>query len=294
MSHASNIRELLHAGEGLDVEFKTCRDALNRDVFESVCAFLNRHGGHLLLGVRDNGEVSGVAPEAMVQIRKDFATIINNPQKLTPPFYLAMDEVTLDGHTVLHVYVPESSQIHRCKGRIFDRNEDGDLDITDNTALVAQLYQRKQSTYAENRIYPYICLDDLRTDLIADARKRASIQKPDHPWQAMDDRELLESAQLYLRDFRSGEEGFTLAAVLLLGRNDVILSVLPHHRTDLIVRRKTATVTTTATMYALTCWKATSASWPSWPSTCPTRSTWRATSASTSATTSSAKWRPIC
>ncbi len=54
---------LLDHGEGLQVEFKTCQTRLSRDVYESVCAFLNRSGGELLLGVRDDGEVVGIDPE---------------------------------------------------------------------------------------------------------------------------------------------------------------------------------------------------------------------------------------
>ena len=50
-----------------------------------------------------------------------------------PPMYLSVDVVELDGKSLLRIYVPESSQVHRCKGRIYDRNEDGDLDITDHT-----------------------------------------------------------------------------------------------------------------------------------------------------------------
>ena len=34
------------------------------------------------------------------------------------------------------------------------------------------------------------------------------------------------------------KEGFTLAAILLLGDDNVILSVLPHHRTDALLRRE--------------------------------------------------------
>mgnify|MGYP000899678591 CR=1 FL=1 len=37
------IQELLLAGEGLDIEFKQSKRQLNKDVFESVCAFLNRN-----------------------------------------------------------------------------------------------------------------------------------------------------------------------------------------------------------------------------------------------------------
>ena len=73
---------------------------------------------------------------------------------------------------------PESSQIHSCNGRIYDRNEDGDLDITDHTRLVSILYHRKQETYSENKIFPYATLDHLREDLIAKARKVYGNQDP--------------------------------------------------------------------------------------------------------------------
>ncbi|HCS74147.1 MAG TPA: AAA family ATPase, partial [Clostridiales bacterium] len=48
------IQELLVGGEGLTVEFKQSKNKLNKNVFETVCAFLNRNGGHLLLGVDNN------------------------------------------------------------------------------------------------------------------------------------------------------------------------------------------------------------------------------------------------
>lgn len=123
----SQILELISKGEGLDLEFKACLNQLNRDVYETVCSFLNRHGGTLLLGVQDNGVIQGIEPDAAAQIRKDFVTAINNPQKISPPTYLAVDEVTVDGKPLLRIYVPESSQVHRCNGRIYDRNEDGDI-----------------------------------------------------------------------------------------------------------------------------------------------------------------------
>ena len=56
----SKIKNLIKQGEGLRVEFKKCRAALNKDIFETVCAFLNRFGGELLLGVADDGTVTGI------------------------------------------------------------------------------------------------------------------------------------------------------------------------------------------------------------------------------------------
>jgi ATP-dependent DNA helicase RecG len=96
-------------------------------------------------------------------------------------------QVRSHGKKLLHIYVPESSQVHRCNGRIYDRNKDGDLDITDHTVQVAQLYQRKQATYSENRVYPWIQPRDLRADLIDRCRRHVRINRKNHPWTDMGD-----------------------------------------------------------------------------------------------------------
>jgi len=233
----ADLKALIRQGEGNSVEFKECRRTLSRDVYETVCAFLNRHGGNLLLGVNDAGVVVGVDSDCVSQVKKDFVTAVNNPQKIKPACYLSIDEVTVDGKTVLHVFVPESSQVHRCNGRIFDRNEDGDLDITDHTRTVAELYHRKQTTYSENKIYPFATLERLREDLIAKCRKIATLRHEGHPWASMDDLDFLKSAQLYQTDLETGKSGVTLAGILLLGKDDLILAAVPHHRTDLILRK---------------------------------------------------------
>ncbi|MBW2080232.1 MAG: putative DNA binding domain-containing protein [Deltaproteobacteria bacterium] len=233
----ADLKALIKQGEGISIEFKECQRTINRNVYETVCAFLNRHGGSLLLGVNDSGEVTGVDHDCVEQIKKDFVTAINNPQKINPACYLSVDEVQIDGKTVLHIFVPESSQVHRCNERIFDRNEDGDLDITNHTRMVSDLYHRKQTTYSENKIYPFASLEDLRSDLIDKCRRLAGVGREGHPWLGMDDMELLKSAQLYQTDPETGKSGITLAGILLLGNDRLILSAVPHHRTDLILRK---------------------------------------------------------
>lgn len=99
------------------------------------------------------------------------------------------------------------------------------------------MYQRKETTYFETTVYPYVTLQDFRQDLIARARKTASLRVANHPWSTMDDLELMKSAGLYGYDYKNKIEGFNLASVLLLGKDHVILSVLPYHKTDAILRR---------------------------------------------------------
>lgn len=234
----NRFEELIAQGEGISIEFKECKDALPKNVFETLCAFLNRFGGDIFLGLKDDGTIIGVDKDKSKKIRADFVSAMNNPQKIFPTVYLPVDEFELDGKTILHVYVPESSQVHNTNRRIFDRNEDGDFDITDNTDLVAAMYIRKQREYTENTVFPYATENDLKQDLIDRARIMATNRNPHHPWERMTNEEILRSAGLYKKNLQTGESGYTLACILLFGTDEAILSALPHHKTDAIYRVK--------------------------------------------------------
>lgn len=121
---------------------------------------------------------------------------------------------------------------------IFDRNEDGDFDITNNTTLISNLYIRKRNTYIENKIYPFATMGDLRVDLIEEARKMASNITSNHPWLKMNNEEMLRSAGLYERNLETGKEGFNLACLLLFGKDDIIASALSYYKTDAILKVK--------------------------------------------------------
>ena len=94
-----------------------------------------------------------------------------------------------------------------------------------------------RQSLSENTLYPHVTLADLDSEVIGRARKLAVTRQPGHPWLSMSDDELIDSAQLRQRDERRGVTGLTLAAILLFGKDSTILSVLPHHRTDAILRR---------------------------------------------------------
>lgn len=81
----SEILKLIEGGENIQVEFKKSTTEITKDVYDTVCSFSNRDGGFILLGVKDNGEVLGVVPEAVDHMTRDFVTSINNGQKINPP-----------------------------------------------------------------------------------------------------------------------------------------------------------------------------------------------------------------
>jgi predicted HTH transcriptional regulator len=83
------LEEILAKGEGINVEFKEAKENLPKTLFESICAFLNTEGGKILLGVGDDGTVSGVDPDRIQKQKIDLANLTNNPQKLDPVFMLS-------------------------------------------------------------------------------------------------------------------------------------------------------------------------------------------------------------
>jgi len=233
----NRIKQLLADGEGLMIEYKECVNGLNNSVWETVCSFSNRYGGHLILGAEDDGTPIGVNPNAVQQIKRNFVNTLNNPQKTSPSLFMNLNEVELDGKVLLHVYIPVSSQIQSCSGRIYDRNEDGDFDITNSAELVAQLSLRKSNQFTEREIFPYATLDDMRLDLIPRVKKMAISRNSDHPWKDMEAMEIFQSAGLYEEDKRTGKKGFNLAAILLFGKDDVVRSCAPGIVTDALLRR---------------------------------------------------------
>ena len=230
------IKKLIDSGEKIDVEFKETGKGLSKDVYDSVCAFNNRKGGHIFLGVNDHKEITGLSPSSIDKILKEFTTSINNPMKLYPPLYLSPEIMEIDNKTIIHINVPEGYQVCRHNGRIWDRSYEGDINITDNAELVYKLYARKQSSYFVNKVYPNLDIDLLDKNTIDKARKMAIARNSNHVWKEMTDEELLRSSNLILKDPETGREGITLAAILLFGTENLIISVLAHHKTDAIFR----------------------------------------------------------
>lgn len=120
--------------------------------------------------------------------------------------------------------------------KIYDRINDSDVKVS-STSRIAALYIRKQNIFTEQKVYKYVQLEDLRADIISLCRQRAINKRSDHPWKNLSDIVLLKSAKLFSENYETGEKGFNLAAVLLLGKDDVIGSICPAYKTDALVRK---------------------------------------------------------
>lgn len=229
------LRKLIDGGESITVEFKESHSDITKDVYDSVCSFSNRDGGHIFLGIKDNGTIVGVLEDKIEKIKKQFVTTINNDSKMYPPLYLTPVTYEIDGMKIIYIRVPVSQDVVRCSGKIWDRNNDSDIDITHHSDEVYRLYARKRGSFFVNKV-THFGIDALRTDLIDRAREMTSVRDKNHPWKAMSDEALLRSAGLILTDEYSQIEGVTYAGILLFGKDSTIMSVLPQHKTDAIFR----------------------------------------------------------
>ena len=231
-----NIQQLIDNGEGVSLEFKKAGNKLPESLFETICAFLNRNGGIILLGVTDDKTIEGVDRTAVDSMVKNLANLSNNPQKLFPSFLLQSTLVEYQGKMLIHVFVPASSQVHRCNGKVFDRSADGDFELKTNEQI-KNSYIRKNTLYSENTVYPFLFETDFVPGLLERVRRIIKINRPDHPWNELSDQDFYTTAGLYRRDLATGKQGFTLAALLLFGKEEVIQSGIPHYKIDALVRR---------------------------------------------------------
>lgn len=233
-----DIHELerhLSAGEGLMLEFKRCGGVPGKDTFETICSFANRQGGNLFLGVNDSGDITGVPPKSAKSISRNIVNTVSNPVLFNVPPVVETETIETSKGMVIRVWVPVGPAVYSYKGVAYDRIADADVKVV-GIEQMSLLYLRKQNEYSERRIYQYVSLADFRRDLIARAREMALMRTPSHPWGRMTDEELLRSAKLYGKNRTTGQEGYTLAAVLLFGTDEVISDVCPAYRTDGIVR----------------------------------------------------------
>lgn len=232
------IKNIIAQGEGLNVEFKTCKDGISHSVYESVCSFLNNSGGYILLGVNDDGEVIGVNENNLDNMTKNFINVINDPKLFSPKPYITPLTVEIDQKKIICLYIESGIYVHRYKGQFFDRNGDADINVTEQPALLANLYARKVPESSENRIIPFLEINDLDNETFDYCRKLVSLRNKSHPWIKLSNEEILKSCGLITKDPTTGKVGFKQAALLLFGTEYSIANYMPSYRIEAIYRNK--------------------------------------------------------
>lgn len=230
-----NLLNIIKKGEGIHTEFKLANNGLPKNLFETVCAFLNREGGYIFLGVDDDKKIVGIPKEKISKLKKEFSNLCNNEQKINPTVYLTLNELIVNNKIILYVYVLVSKNIHMSNGKFYDRNEDGDYSFGLSSTLVDNTLYRKSNKSYETMLYPDLTMNDLRKDLIERARMMVKLKNKDHAWLKMSDEEMLRSAKLLQPD-ENGKECINLACLLIFGKDEAIYRKIPYLKVDALLR----------------------------------------------------------
>ncbi len=142
MSHY--IKNLISEGEHQQLDFKY-EISDSRKIARSLVAFANTDGGRLLIGIKDNGAISGVKSSEEFYMVETAATLFTKPEV---PY--TTREWKVDGKTVVEVIVhPRAGKPHKAPDKngsykVFVRVKDQNL--LANTVLLKYWQRREQES----------------------------------------------------------------------------------------------------------------------------------------------------
>ncbi|MEO6682896.1 MAG: RNA-binding domain-containing protein [Ginsengibacter sp.] len=232
----NELNTIIANGEGVRIEFKKAEKEVPKSLYETICAFMNKEGGIIFLGVDDDGKIEGVDCFNRDKMISDIGVTLNNVSSFAPATTVDPIKINYENKCIIVLKIAVSSQVHKFKGCVYDRVGDGDIRITDERRI-EEIYFKKRQIFTENQIYKNITLEDLDENLFKKARTIIRNINPSHSWLEMESNmDLLRSATLYRKDFQTGENGFTLAAALIFGKDETIQSILPAYKVEAMLR----------------------------------------------------------
>jgi ATP-dependent DNA helicase RecG len=206
---------VLHQTEGQFFERKSCYDRsageakrrsvrdVARDVAETLAAMANADGGALVLGLEDDGTVTGV------DYPDDRLEVLRRAPKthVRPPLRARLQEGGLEDKQILLYEVDWSGDVHQLTdGRYLLRV--GDQNIPFPASDIEAMKEGKRRRVIEARFVAEANLSDVDLGLVAELAERTGLREPSE--------EVL--VRYRLAERRNGRVMLTLAALLLFGK----------------------------------------------------------------------------
>ena len=227
---------LLNQTECDDIEFKSAAGGFPSSFWETYSAFANTDGGTIVFGVKEtNGKFSlnGLSEEQIEKYKKDFWNGVNNPSTISCNLMNENNvrDAEYKGYRFLLFFIPRASKDQRPVFKTTDpyngtykRNYEGDYKCSKRE--VRRMFADADDQHpADSRILKNYTMDDIDMETIRAYRQKFSISSPDHPWLILNDIDLLKKLGGYRKDRETGEEGFTVAGLLMFGKSESITDI---------------------------------------------------------------------
>ncbi|NHB88503.1 RNA-binding domain-containing protein [Photorhabdus tasmaniensis] len=239
------ILDLQTLVETSEVEFKLAngRDGkgeLPRDFWPSYSAMANSGGGWVILGVKEKkGKFTPVGVENVEKIKSDLFNTVNNPSMVSINLLTdsCVQSVKLQGKNVVAVRIPAALRKQKpvfikgdpLKGTYQRRNEGDQLC---NVETVKRWLAEQVEDERDARLLTGFDMSDLNMDSLKTFRQLLASAKPNHPYLEHELPEFLRLIRAWRKDRATGQEGLTLAGILMFGNWDAIMEAAPHYFVD--------------------------------------------------------------
>ncbi len=227
------LETLLSRTESDDLEFKSAAGGFPGSFWDTYSAFANSEGGTIILGVvekKGKFYIDNLTNEQIEKYTKDFWNNVNSRTTISCNLMSKNDVVVADykGHKIMLFFIPRASREQRPVYRTtqpyngtFKRNYEGDYKCTEKE-VQRMFADANISCSADSRILKNYSMDDFDMESIAQYRQLFKLAKPNHPWSILSDFEFLKKIGGYRKERSTKEEGFTVAGVLMFGKEDAI------------------------------------------------------------------------
>jgi ATP-dependent DNA helicase RecG len=233
----TEILQGVDQGEAVNWEFKSAKGGVPKTLYDTYSAMANTGGGVVVLGVEENEAADHAEPNRFwisglqnaSHARKSIWDTLNNRGKVS--INLLRDEDisvrTIADKEVIVLRIPKADRRQRPVfldqnplGGTYRRNYEGDYHCSQEE--VRRMLADQTEETPDSRILEHFGLEDLDAASLAQYRQRFAVRSPDHPWLALNDKELLIKLGGWRIDRRMRTEGLTVAGLLMFGKDEAI------------------------------------------------------------------------
>lgn len=246
MIEITSLDDLGWLSESIDVECKLAagqdgRGKLPEDFWATYSAFANTHGGLVVLGAKEKDgrfELRGV-PDAD-RVITDLFNNLNNPKQVSVNLLTDahVRKLPLPGGDVILIEVPAAGRKNKpvylngnpLNGNTYRRLHEGDRHCDDET--VRRMLAEQVEDERDSRILPNFSIGDIDLDSLRIYRQTLRDRNAAHPFLEYEGVEFLKKIGGWRRDRQTGEQGLTLAGLLMFGQWHAIQEAVPHYFVD--------------------------------------------------------------
>ncbi|XKM13420.1 putative DNA binding domain-containing protein [Orbaceae bacterium ac157xtp] len=245
MIDIQTIEDIESLIESDEVEIKSAlgkdgKGQLPKDFWSTYSAMANSKGGWVILGVEeicDQYKLVGI--ENVVKIKKELVTSLNNKEKVN--FNLLTDndikEKQIANKTILIIRIPPASRnikpiyINNNINNSYIRMNDSDIKC-DEVKIQKMLIEKNPLGCDSKILKNYTFLDDINIESLQRYRNLLSARNPTHPFLKEELIDFFKKIGGWKKDRETGDEGPTLAGLLMFGNYNSIVEICPKYAVD--------------------------------------------------------------